>query len=135
MTRLWELARENTLATTQAVRQAAYAGVALIWVLRGQSDEIATLPLVAGALLIVTLALDLAQHIIQTARLRREGNRIERTVDADKLSEPEKRRYDTMVPKRVHTPGLFLFWSKVISVSAAYVILTVELAVRFAIGS
>lgn len=134
---IWDQAKENTTKASEVARQAAYAGIAIIWVFRepqaGQSTnaEIPQLLVVAGVILILTLALDLLQYIVTSVRYRTFGSKSKETLVAAGVPNDQHGDHDFPLPRHFHVvPGLF-FWGKIGTVLTAYVLIAWYLGKRF----
>jgi hypothetical protein len=117
---LWSDVRELTGKLSDVARQAAYAGLALVWIFKTGDATTYHLDrslLWAAALLALALAFDLAQYagnvVLHWRNARREEN--VRGVDY--------KGRDITLPKSIHRISYALFALKVALVAAGYVVL------------
>lgn len=117
---LWGDVRELTAKLSEVTRQAAYAGLGLIWIFKTGDDTNYHLDrslLWAGALLAVALALDLAQYVATVALRWRHARDEERTRGVDYHGK------DITLPARINRIPYAIFALKVSLVAAGYVVL------------
>jgi hypothetical protein len=114
--------------TSEIVRNLGFAGIALIWNFKVAANgrDVVPLELVpAGALIFIGLALDLLHAITGTATWgiynRIKEKKLNARAAADKNFDPEKE--DFLAPGPINWPTLALFWSKIIAMLVAYIIL------------
>ncbi len=117
---LWADVRELTGKLSEVARQAAYAGIALIWIFK--SGDAAPFHLdrsliCAGALLTLSLAFDLVQYAATVALRWRHARDEERARGVD------YRGKDITLPARINRAPYALFALKVALVAAGYVVL------------
>lgn len=120
--------------TSEIVRNLGFAGIALIWIFKTTVDGRDVVPaelVPAGALVVIGLALDFLHAIVGTATWGIYNRIKERKLDAraakDKSFDPEE--YDFLAPVPINWPALVLFWSKIVAMLIAYVML-----IRFLVG-
>ena len=117
---LWSDVRELTAKLSDVTRQAAYAGLAVIWIFK--TGDAATYHLDrsliwTGVLLALALAFDLAQYACNAA-LRWFNARQE-----EKIRGVDYKGKDITLPKRVNRLPYALFALKVALVAAGYAVL------------
>ena len=111
----WDQYRFYTGKTSELSRQVAFAGIALIWVFKIESDSGARVPealVLPGALLALALACDILQYASGSLAwffFNRSKERAGVSLDEDVLS-----------PPWMHWPAQFFFVAKVVIVAAAY---------------
>jgi hypothetical protein len=112
-------------------RQLSFAGVAVIWVFRLQSDsgdKIPTELVYPTVFLVLSLALDLLQYIVATASWgifhRFHENKLKKATDNPELD----------APRWVNWFPLITFWSKLTSVVIAYWFLLTFLMKELVVG-
>jgi len=117
---LWTDVRELTGKLSDVARQAAYAGLALVWILKTGDATTYHLDrslILAAALLVLALAFDLAQYgfnvVLHWRNARSEENA--RGV--------EYKGRDITLPKGLHRIPYALFALKVALVAGGYVVL------------
>src|SRR5262245_6848781 len=118
---LWTDVRELTGKLSDVTRQAAYAGLGLIWIFKTGTETSYHLDrslVLAGALLALALGCDLAQYavtvLIRWRHAREEEDRLRRAGhDADDLT----------LPASINRGPYALFALKVALVAAGYAIL------------
>jgi len=121
---LWSDVRELTGKLSDITRQAAYAGLAVIWIFKtGDAGQyhVARSLVWAGALLALVLALDLAQYVASVALRWRNARREEEARGID------YRGKDLTLPQTLNRIPYALFALKVALVAAGYVILLIYL--------
>jgi hypothetical protein len=121
---LWSDVRELTGKLSDVARQAAYAGLAVIWIFKAGDATPFHLDrslIAAGVLLALALSLDLAQYACNAA-LRWFNARNE-----EKLRGVDYKGKDITLPKRLNRIPYALFVLKVTLVAAGYVVLLVYL--------
>jgi hypothetical protein len=121
---LWSDVRELTGKLSDVTRQAAYAGLAVIWIFK--TGDVAQYRLDrslvwAGALLALVLACDLAQYAANIALRWRNARREEKARGVD------YRGKDITLPKTLNRVPYALFALKVALVAAGYAVLLVYL--------
>jgi len=117
---LWADVREFTGKLSEVARQAAYAGFGVIWIFKTGTETTYHLDrslILAGALLAVALACDLAQYAV-TVLLRWRNARAEET-----LRGVDYEGDDLTFPIKINRGPYALFALKVTLVAAGYVIL------------
>jgi hypothetical protein len=117
---LWADVRELTGKLSEVARQAAYAGIALIWIFKsGDADpfHLDRTSIWAGALLALSLAIDLVQYAAAAALRWRHARDEERARGVD------YRGKDITLPARINRIPYALFALKVALVAAGYVVL------------
>jgi hypothetical protein len=117
---LWSDVRELTGKLSDVARQAAYAGLAVIWIFK--TGDAAKYHLDrslgwAGALLVLALAFDLAQYVGNIVLRWRNARREEKSRGVDYKGK------DITLPKRLNRIPYALFALKVALVAAGYVLL------------
>jgi len=117
---LWSDVRELTAKLSDIARQAAYAGLAVIWIFK--TGEAAKYHLDrsliwAGALLVLALAFDLAQYAANIALRWRNARHEEKSRGVDYKGK------DITLPKGLNQVPYALFALKVALVAAGYVVL------------
>jgi len=117
---LWSDVRELTAKLSDVTRQAAYAGLAVIWIFK--TGEAATYHLErsliwAGVLLALALALDLAQYAVSVALRWFNAREEERVRGVDYKGK------EVTLPKSINRVPYALFVLKVALVAAGYVML------------
>ena len=121
---LWSDVRELTGKLSDVARQAAYAGLAVIWIFKTADATPYHLDrslIAAGVLLALALSLDLAQYACNAA-LRWFNARNE-----EKLRGVDYKGKDITLPKRLNRIPYALFALKVTLVAAGYVVLLIYL--------
>ena len=106
---------KSTNAST-VIRQASFAGIALIWVFKTEYGATVTLPnelLWPTLFLTLSLAFDLLHYIVSTA-IWGIYNRIKEIEHGPNYKE------DIGVSKYLNWPAIFFFWGKVFFVLAGY---------------
>lgn len=106
----------NSGAVSTAVRTLAVAGLALVWVFHGKTDDgtlTLTRPLLRAAVVFaLSMAVDLTQYVVGTLLWKREDSRL------DKLG---KRNDDEVeAPKWIPSVVLVFFWAKLACLALAY---------------
>ena len=119
----------HTGNASSLAKQAAFAGIALIWVFNNKIETNITLPvelLWPALFLIIGLGLDLLQYIIASAIWGIFHRVKEKQLGA--IPDP-----DVLAPPFLNWPALFLFWGKLLAISAGYVslLLYVKHAIKF----
>lgn len=117
---LWTDVREYTGKLSEVTRQAAYAGLALIWIFKTGTETTYHLDrslILAGALLALALACDVAQYAVAVLFRWRHARAEERVrgVDYD--------RDDLTLPVNINRGPYAFFALKVALVAAGYAIL------------
>ena len=117
---LWSDVRELTGKLSDVTRQAAYAGLAVIWIFK--TGDAATYDLDrsliwAGVLLALGLAFDLAQYACNAAFRWFNARHEEKIRGVDYMGK------DITLPKRLNRIPYALFALKVTLVAAGYVVL------------
>jgi hypothetical protein len=117
---LWSDVRELTAKLSDIARQAAYAGLAVIWIFK--TGEAAKYHLDrgliwAGALLVLALAFDLAQYAANIVLRWRNARHEEKSRGVDYKGK------DITLPKGLNQVPYALFALKVALVAAGYVVL------------
>jgi hypothetical protein len=117
---VWSDVRELTGKLSDVARQAAYAGLAVIWIFK--TGEPATYHLEhsliwAGVLLALALVLDLAQYAVNAALRWFNARHEERVRGVDYEGK------DITLPKSINRIPYALFVLKVALVAAGYVVL------------
>jgi hypothetical protein len=105
------------------VRQLGFAGIAIIWVFKeevGGEIQIPQLLLWAGLLIILTLAFDLVHYAAGTL----VWGAFHRSKERAGVSE----EVEFAAPAAINWPGLVFFWSKILCIALAYVLLGVFVA-------
>jgi len=121
---LWSDVRELTGKLSDVARQAAYAGLAVIWIFKTGDATPYHLDrslIAAGVLFALALSLDLAQYACNAA-LRWFNARNE-----EKVRGVDYNGKDITLPKRLNRIPYALFALKVTLVAAGYVVLLVYL--------
>jgi len=117
---LWSDVRELTGKLSDVARQAAYAGLAVIWIFKAGDAAKYHLDRSlgwAGALLVLALALDLAQYAGSIVLRWRNARREEKTRGVDYDGD------DITLPTYLNRVPYTLFALKVALVAAGYVVL------------
>ena len=117
---LWSDVRELTGKLSDVARQAAYAGLAVIWIFK--TGDVTKYHLDrsliwAGALLVLALACDLAQYAGNIALRWRNARHEEKVRGVDYKGK------DITLPKTINRIPYALFALKVALVAAGYVVL------------
>lgn len=105
-------------SASAVTRQAAFAGIALVWIFNSKADEMITLPqqlLWPTLFLVACLACDLLQYIFSTAI----WGIYHRVLEKRGVSEDE----EINAPIYFNWPGIILFWLKHFFVLAGYFLL------------
>ena len=69
--KVWGYYRDSTQKTSELVRQLAYAGFAVVWILKpADGESLASRVVLAALFLVVTLMLDISQHVVACYKLR-----------------------------------------------------------------
>ena len=121
---LWSDVRQLTGKLSDVARQAAYAGLAAIWIFKtgdGANYHLDRSLGWAGVLLVLALALDLAQYAGNIVLRWRHARREEKTRGVDYMGA------DITLPKRLNRIPYALFALKVALVIAGYVVLLLYL--------
>lgn len=116
---LWDDVREVTAKLSDVSRQAAYAGLAVVWIFKtGDASRyhLARSLIWAGALFALTLAFDIAQYAYAAVAKWRNARREEA------LRGIGYKGKDIMLPKEIHYVPYALFALKVATVVLGYVI-------------
>lgn len=110
-----EAYRDLSGRASDIARQLGLAGIALIWLFKFDTGGRQSIPrdLVApGILLVLSLGFDLAQYVFGALLWGAYGRIMERR---------SKTEFD--VPPWLNWPSIFFFWTKLIPLVAAYVLL------------
>jgi hypothetical protein len=111
--------------TSDIIRQLALAGIALIWLYKVDQGGQEKIPVELHdpvILIVLTLTLDLLQYAIATA--------IWGVYQRRKENSGTTAGIDFVAPPSINYPTIFLFWSKVVCVLSAYVILLQHIYTR-----
>lgn len=116
-------------AASNVSRQAAFAGIALIWVFNSKSGNTVSLPidlLWPALCLIIGLGLDLLHYIVASATWG-----VFHRIKEKKLGTNSD--VELSAPKYLNWPLIVFFWGKLFSILAGYVMLLayVHHAIRF----
>jgi hypothetical protein len=117
---LWSDVRELTGKLSDVARQAAYAGLAVIWIFKTGDPtkyHVDRSLIWAGALLVLALAFDLAQYAANIVLRWRHARHEEKFHGVD------YRGKDITLPKSLNRVPYALFALKVALVAAGYVVL------------
>jgi hypothetical protein len=117
---LWSDVRELTAKLSDVTRQAAYAGLALIWIFKTGDATTYRLDrslIWAGALFALALACDLAQYAGNVALRWRHARHEENVRGVDYTGR------EITLPKSIHRVPYALFALKVALVAAGYIVL------------
>jgi hypothetical protein len=117
---LWTDVREYTGKLSEVTRQAAYAGLALIWIFKTGTETTYHLDrslILAGALLALALACDVAQYAVAVLFRRRHAQEEERLRGVDYEGD------DLTLPAGINRGPYTMFAIKVGLVAAGYAIL------------
>ncbi|WP_300495235.1 hypothetical protein [Marinobacter sp.] len=117
-------------SASAVTRQAAFAGIALVWIFNSKADETITLPqelLWPTLFLVACLACDLLQYIYSAAI----WGFYHRHLEKSGVKEDE----EITAPKYFNWPGIGLFWSKHAFVLLGYYGLLSYLLVAIKFGS
>lgn len=117
-------------SASAVTRQAAFAGIALVWIFNTRGDETITLPqelLWPTLFLVACLACDLLQYIYSAAI----WGFYHRHLEKSGLKEDE----EIAAPKFFNWPGIGLFWGKHVFVLFGYYGLLSYLLVAIKFGS
>jgi|TARA_R110000823_G_scaffold298902_1_gene419534 hypothetical protein len=117
-------------SASAVTRQAAFAGIALVWIFNSKADEAITLPqelLWPTLFLVACLACDLLQYIYSAAI----WGFYHRHLEKSGLKEDE----EITAPKYFNWPGIGLFWGKHVFVLLGYYGLLSYLLVAIKFGS
>jgi hypothetical protein len=122
----------HTGSASTVARQAAFAGVALIWVFNNKSGSNISLPLDLlwpALFLVIGLGLDLMQYIAASAIWGLFHRIKEKEFGADSDA-------DITAPKYLNWPSLIFFWGKLAAILTGYVSLLgyVKHAISFSAG-
>jgi len=114
-------------------RQAAFAGIALIWVFNNKTGSEISLPtelLWPSLFLIVGLGLDVLQYITASA-IWGIFHRV-KEIQLGAIPDP-----DVTAPPYLNWPALVFFWGKLAAISAGYVslLLYVKHVIKFGTGT
>jgi len=134
-----EIYYETTGKVSDLVRQLGFAGIAIIWVFKTQSDGRQIIPkgfLPAGILIVLALAADLFQYAasVQIWDKFNRNKETELTEKAEILSaqgvsyDIEEEDFDA--PESINDLTKRLFWTKFVLMFAAYVYLILYLTYR-----
>ncbi len=134
-----EIYYETTGKVSDLVRQLGFAGIAIIWVFKTQSDGRQIIPkgfLPAGILIVLALAADLFQYAasVQIWDKFNRNKETELTEKAEILSaqgvsyDVEEEDFDA--PDSINDLTKRLFWTKFVLMFAAYVYLILYLTYR-----
>lgn len=120
---------EYTGTASSVSRQAAFAGIALIWVFNNKTGSNISLPielLWPTLFLVIGLGLDLLQYLISSA-IWGLFHRLKEKKHGPTL-DPE-----LTAPVYFNWPGLFCFWGKLVSILVGYALLFnfVRYAIKF----
>jgi hypothetical protein len=121
---LWSDVRELTGKLSDVARQAAYAGLAVIWIFKtGEATPyyLDRSLIAAGVLLALALSLDLAQYACNAALRWFNARKEEKQRGVDYKGK------DITLPKRLNRIPYALFALKVTLVAAGYVVLLIYL--------
>ena len=121
---LWSDVRQLTGKLSDVARQAAYAGLAVIWILKTGDVPKYHLDrslIWAGTLLVLALAFDLAQYAGNIVLRWRHARHEEKTRGVDYRGD------EITLPERLNRVPYALFALKVALVAAGYVVLLVYL--------
>ncbi|GAA4755584.1 hypothetical protein GCM10023350_46370 [Nocardioides endophyticus] len=108
-----------TATVSTIVRQLAFVGIAVVWLFSGvdlKTGEGLDIPhdlLLPGVLLIAALILDLVQYVVRTVIWGIWSWHLHRRQDAERQ----------LAPRWFNWPTLVLFYSKIICIGWAYVLL------------
>jgi hypothetical protein len=114
-------------------RQAAFAGIALIWIFNNRTGNEIVLPaelLWPALFLLIGLGLDLLQYIAASAiwgiftRIKEKQHGAKRDIKVT-------------APPYLNWPALLFFWGKLVAISAGYVSLLIYVnhAIKFSAGT
>lgn len=101
---------------SSVARQAAFAGIALIWIFNSKTGDEILLPvqlLWPTLFLIVGLGLDLLQYVVASAIWGVFHRIKEKELGA--IPDP-----DVSAPPYLNWPALFFFWGKLVAITAGY---------------
>ncbi len=123
-------ARENyydfSKKTSEIVRQLGFAGIALIWIFRAESNGKQIIPgnLIPAATLIVTgLAFDLLHAVV--------GTMVWGIYHRHKEKQGTKEQAEFLAPRWINWGTIFFFWAKTIVMVIAYIYLLRFLESKF----
>lgn len=131
---IWEHTKDNTSKASEVVRQISFGGIALIWVFKTGNDPGAGLDkklVIAGCLLMLSLALDLLQYVETGVRYRRFASVCKKKLIHDKVPNDKHGDYDFPLPSNFHVIGGFFYWGKIILTIGAYLLIVIYLTGKF----
>lgn len=117
---------EATGKTSEIVRNLGFAGIALVWIFKTGADGNQTIPgnlLLPAILIVIGLTLDLCQYVARSV-IWGLYNRIKEGRGVTDEQQFEAPGYINWLP-------LFFFWSKIICIIVAYILLIAFLRSRF----
>jgi hypothetical protein len=98
-------------------RKLAFAGIAIVWIFKQEKESIFILPhllKLAMLMFVITLSFDLLQYIYQTLTWGIFHRHFEKKLPSEDS--------ELMAPEYLNWPAIFFFWSKVIALTAGYVL-------------
>ena len=114
--------------TSEVIRQLGFAGIAVIWVFKVTAGGRETIPsplIPASLFLVLGLSLDLLHCVVATAVWAVYNRHKEQVLNAKhqahKGFDPEEDQF--LAPRQINWPANLFFWSKITSISIAYVLL------------
>jgi hypothetical protein len=113
-----EAYHDHTKALSEVNRKIAFAGIALIWIFKGESGAVQTIPkplLLPDFLLVVSLACDFGQYVSASLSWGTFHRVMER-----KLKSKDR---EFLAPSWLNWPAILFFWGKVIACAFAYVLI------------
>lgn len=127
----WERSKDYSGKVSDLIRQYAFAGIAMIWVLRPDGGQIEDEMVVPAIMLFVGLMLDMLQYISGTLRFRQFAKECKKAAIAASVPDEKHGEWDFKLPENYLWPVAWLFWGKLLSTLSAYVVIVCLLARRF----
>ena len=124
---------EKSGQASELARKLGFAGIAIIWVFREQGADVVDLHqqlVLAGILIVGALAADFLQYVYG-ALAWGIFHRVKERGFQKGESEEDLPRPDIEAPDWINWPSLFFFWSKIVAILWAYMILLTYLGSRF----
>jgi hypothetical protein len=123
----WQTYKEYTRNITEFSRKLAFAGIAIVWLIRLPEGNFDTCSLLALALIVLYILIDISQYLSGAIRWRYW------------ISQEEKRKFDETgsiegeyyPPENVDTPIYYLFMLKTFVLILGFLSLGVDVLKRF----
>ncbi len=125
---VWEVYKDYTKDITELSRKLAFAGVAIVWVLKPEEGAFGTVCLLSLILIVGYFLADISQYLTAAFRWYRWINKKEEEI----YHATGDIEGDYSPSTELDIPVRYLFWIKVVLLLLGFLLIGVEIVSRFA---